>query len=201
MSRWVDGGRFPRTAAYLGALGDDLNALPECEARFEMYEDFVRLFPHVFEGVGIEPELTARIRGLEGLWVPEVMGVAALTMVRDVAFDSDQAFAAWNREHLQKMYRKPFFRALLYVLSPKIVFAGAAARWEKTHRGSRLTATGSSEDANAILEFPEGLFSETFTRSLEQAFSLALEAAGAKEVDLRLAELSPTRVRFAGHWR
>jgi hypothetical protein len=197
----VDAGAFPRTSAYLDALGDDLGAHSGCEARTDIYEDLVPDFPAVFSRDGLDPAFVDRIRCPDGVWMPEVHGVAALTMVRDAAFESDAAFDQWNYDRMWKLFQRPWIRPMLYVLSPTLVFMNSGSRWERAHRGSTLTSRGTPKNAEATLEFPPHLFSDVFCRGFVLLVIAALKAANAKDVSLRMIERTPTLARYAGTWK
>jgi hypothetical protein len=201
VSRWLSAEEFPRTSAYLDALGDDLDAHPRCEARTDIYEDLRTEFPAVFTGRGIQPGFVDRIAPPPATWMREVHGVVALTMVRDAAFDSDDAFDQWNYDRMWRLFQKPWIRSMLFVLSPTLVFMNSASRWERAHRGSTLAIRGNAKNAEAVLEFPDGLFSDVFCRGFVQLVIAALKAANADEVSLEIVERTPTLARYRGSWR
>jgi hypothetical protein len=198
----VDPRAFPRTAAYLSGLGPDLGAHAACESKSVFFADLLASFPSLLEHPGISAPLRAELARpwSSQEWMPSVLVVTVLTMVRDVAHESDDAFLEWNFARQLRLYRNPLFRALIFLLSPTLLFMGSARRWHNFHRGSDLVVHGDKYRAELELRFPAQVYSPVFLLSLVAAFRAALHAARASGASVELVETTATRARYRAQW-
>lgn len=193
---------FPEAVEYLEGLGGDLGAHPDCQTSTEFFLDINSSFPDLID----HPSLSPRLREAFHLpwdgqdWMPSVLVVTLLTMVRDEVHRSDDAFLDWNFRRQLRIYQKPVFRALMFLLSPTLLFIGAARRWKNFHRGSELKLTGDKKRADLRLVFPEGLYSRAFQVSLVAAFRAALQASKALDPEVELLSTGKTESRYQARW-
>lgn len=202
MQPHLDPALFPETVEYLDQLGGDLNARPECTTKAVFFTDLLANFPQLIE----HPSLSAPLREALHLpwreedWMPSILVVSLLTMVRDQVHRSDEEFLEWNFQRQLRIYDKPFFRALMYVLSPTLLFMGSARRWKSFHRGSELIVKGDKQAADIRLHFPERAYSRAFLVSLTAAFRAALVASKAENASVDVIEFYPLGARYMARW-
>lgn len=160
MSRHLDASRFPRTAAYLDALADDLAAHPDALGRADIYADIKENHPKLLDESSLSDELRRELERdwPEDGWIPDVIGVTLLCMARDRLCQSDDEFSKWNAERLSSIFRTRWYRALMYVMSPTLVFMGTSKRWGAMHRASEFTSKGNAKACEGRLTFPRFCF-------------------------------------------
>lgn len=183
----LDPAVFPRATQYIRSFSNGLGSFPEQRINRDVYLDTATNFPQLLEHA-MPPELQDLITNPKG-WAPEVWGIAVMLMTRDLCFESDAAFLNWTRDDVAKMYKRPAYRMLMFVMSPSLVIMGAAKRWQAFHEGSILRAhatrknkeTGRAE-TRLDLAMPEGLYPPLGLTVYGNAFASAIEAAGARDI-------------------
>jgi hypothetical protein len=199
--------KYPRARAYLAALPGGFDAFPKCRARGEVYDDVRLRFPDLGRDPSLPEPVIDFFRGrFEKDWMPEVLGQVVHLMIRDQALSTDEAILKWSHETNARFFRDSPFRLLVRLLSPTLLVMGAAQRWTALHEGSelrttRVTQTDGISRTSGVLTFPDGLFPELFLRVLVPAFQVAVEAARAKDVSVRLAASSSTGATYEIQWR
>ncbi|MEO1481382.1 MAG: hypothetical protein AAFU77_04700 [Myxococcota bacterium] len=107
-------------------------------------------------------------------------------MARDVLFATDQAMVAAMRPRMARVYQRPIFRALIFLLSPTLLFMGASSRWTAFRRGSSLETKGIREPGlrgfDIRVEYPPRLYDRLSMLEVEHGLCVALESAGAEDV-------------------
>jgi hypothetical protein len=194
---------FPRTAAYVAALPGGLDAYPRCRVRTAVTKESTLEFPQVLEHPGIEPEMRARIKASmnQGEWMPETIGTAVRLLIRDVVFDNDQDYFEWYFRVAEKLFTKPLFKVLMYVVSPTLVMLGASKRWSAFREGSAMTAKVEQGKAVIELKFPENLYPEIALVGLGEVIRASVTAARARNVESRLVEATSTRAEWLITWQ
>ena len=194
---------FPRTAAYLAALPGGLEAYPRCRVRTVVTREITDQFPQVLESQGIDPEVRDLLRGSigGGEWMPDAHGMLVRLLVRDAAFETDADYCRWYFDVAGRIFAKPFYRVLMYVVSPTLVMLGAQKRWAAFREGTTLSAKIERNQGEIELRFPERLYPELTLRGFGEAFRASVVAARARSAYVDLLEASPDRGRWKIGWQ
>ena len=92
-------------------------------------------------------------------------------------------------------------RLLLWAASPRAILRATSLRWGSLHRGSTLDArTPDERSAEITLAFPPRLLPEIVLRGNGEGISVALEGAGARDVEVDLRNVKPSRAVFYARW-
>ena len=96
-----------------------------------MSREIVDEFPRLLEHPGVAPEVRRRlVESMNaGEWMLDSQGMALRLLVRDIAFTSDADYHRWYFDISGRLFAKPFYRFLMYVVSPTLVVLGATKRW------------------------------------------------------------------------
>jgi hypothetical protein len=191
-----------RTAAYVAALPGGLDAYPTCRVRTAVTREITDQFPSVLDHPGIDSRVRELLRQSldRGTWMPDAHGMAVRLLVRDAIFQTDEEYQRWYYEVAARLFAKPFYRVLMYVVSPTLVMLGAEKRWAAFREGSTLTARIDRNVGNLELKFPAHLYPEVTLRGFGEAFRASLAAARARNPRVELVEARPDRGRWAIGW-
>jgi len=194
---------LPRTAKYITTLPGGLDAYPRCRARTTVTREIVEQFPQVLSHPGVDGEVRRRIQQSidSGEWMPEAEGMAVRMLVRDVVFDKDEDYHRWYFDIAGRVFAKPFYRVLMYVVSPTLVMLGASKRWSAFREGTTLTARVDKTRGDIELSFPDGLYPELTLRGFGEAFRASIIAARARKAEVTLVEATETRGRWTAEWQ
>jgi len=201
----IDRTKFPRAAEYVERLPNGLLSLTDCLAKRDIYATAATSFPQL-----VEQPMPSQVRDLlrnhDG-WAAESVGTCLSMMIRDFCFDDDAAFREYNKKEVRELYRRPTYRMLMLVMSPSLVVMGAAKRWDAFHKGSKLHSGKTSKnalsgrfEAQLDLEAPEALYPPLTLDVYGDAFVLAIEAAGAKDVAFERGARDKGRIPFRLSW-
>ncbi|HEY8090787.1 MAG TPA: hypothetical protein VIF09_23155 [Polyangiaceae bacterium] len=188
--------------AYLASLPGGLDAYPDCMHRGDMLALWLRNSPTD----GLAERLPGRLAAWLGeakaaTWVPEVHASALYLAIREAHFADDGAFLAHAYECNRAVLDTPGNRLVFWVATPSAILRGAGLRWSTLHRGTSLDVRIRSDQAGDLtMAFPAGLLPEIVLRGNGTGFVAALENAGARNVEVRLADRQPTQARFTGRW-
>lgn len=195
--------RFPRTAAYLAELPGGLEAYPACRVRTVVTREITDQFPKVLDTPGIDPAITERLRQSiqRDEWMPDAQGLLVRLLVRDVVFQTDAEYHRWYFEIAGRIFAKPFYRVLMYVVSPTLVMLGAQKRWAAFREGTSLSAKIDRNQGEIELRFPEKLYPELTLHGFGEAFRASIVAARARNAKVELIEASAERGRWKTSWQ
>jgi hypothetical protein len=203
----LDQHAFPRATEYLQALPQGIDSYPDCQVRSDAFEQLRIGYPDLAKAPGL-PGVVAHFLsgGYSSDWLPEVAGNTLLLMLRDSQLQSDEQFRIWACDDSFKIFRRPLYKALMFILSPALVVMGAAKRWGAFHKGSELYAppirqADGVSTVIADLSYPSNLFYGLSIDRQGQAFVAALRAASAKDPVVQCERLSDTQSRFVSQWR
>lgn len=194
---------LPRTSAYVAALPGELDAYPRSRVRTAVTREITEQFPQVLEHPGIAGPVRDRLRKSidQGEWMPDAEGMAIRMLVRDVVFDTDAEYHRWYFEIAARVFAKPLYRVLMYVVSPTLVMLGATRRWATFREGSTLTSKVERNQGVAELTFPEGLYPELTLVGFGEAFRASLSAARARSPRVELVETTAVLGRWTLVWQ
>lgn len=191
-----------RTAAYVAALPGGLDAYPRCRVRTAVTREITEQFPSVLDHPGIDSGTRTLLRQSidQGEWMSDAQGMVVRLLVRDVVFQTDDEYNRWYFDVAARLFAKPFYRVLMYVVSPTLVMLGAEKRWGTFREGSSLTARIDRNVGNVELRFPAHLYPELILRGFGEAFRASLAAARARNPKVELVEALPERGRWEVGW-
>jgi hypothetical protein len=190
-----------RLDRYLAGLPAGLDSYPSCQAKGSIFRAMV-------EGTGLEPgALPAPLRPLvveppiPSDWLPEAHLGALLLAAADRLGLDDQRFFAWARARNRALFEGTLYRALMALVSPERLARFAPMRWRAFHRGTSLElGRVDDEGLRARISFPPGLFDGQLLIAYTAAFAAALDAAGAREVDVAIEEIAATSAVYRARW-
>ena len=194
---------FPRTAAFLAALPGGLDAYPRCRVRTAVTREIIDQFPKALDTPGIDPAVVELLRRelQGGEWMPEAHGLLVRLLVRDVLFQSDADYHRWYYDIASKIFAKPLYRVLMYVVSPTLVMLGAQKRWAAFREGTTLSAKIDRNQGEIELKFPEKLYPELILVGFGEAFRASVVAARARNAKVELIEVAAERARWKASWQ
>lgn len=194
---------LPHAAAYFRGLPDGLDSYPSCQVRADVAQEILRLFPHILQHPGISPDVVKTIQAslAKKDWMPDVQGVVARLLVRDVACSSDEEYLDWSYRVAGELFKRPIFKVLMYVLSPTLVLMGTEKRWGTFRRGTTLTSRLEKNNAMTELRFPTNLYTPVVLQGFGEAFRASLTAARATDPRVELIEATAELARWSVRWR
>ncbi len=189
---------------YLAAVPGGIDGYPECLHRGEPLAQWIERSPTA----GLEERLPApaaallRRNVLMPNWVPEVHATVVYLAIREVHFRDDTAFLEHARRCNRAVLETPTNRLLMWAASARAILRGTSLRWASLHRGSTLEArTPDERSAEITLAFPPRLLPEIILRGNGAGLSVALEGAGARDVEVDLHAVEPSRAVFHARWQ
>lgn len=197
----MSGDSSTRLGRYVAGLPDGLDSHPSCQAKGSV-------FRAMLDGAGLEASrLPPPLRGyleeppIPSEWLPEVHLAALLLGVADRLELGEAAFFAWARARNRALFEGPLYRALMALVPPARLARFAPMRWAAFHRGSTLELGRVDDDGlQARLCFPPALFDPVVLVAYRAAFAAALEASGAREVEVETEEILSTAALYRVRW-
>jgi hypothetical protein len=188
---------------YLATLPEGLDACPHCLHKGEPLAVWLDHSPTAGLCERIPPAVATLLDRSRPMptWVSEVHANVLYLAIRELYFESDQAFL----EHASRVNRAvldtPINRILFWVASPKSLLRGAGIRWSSLHKGSTFEPRIRGDTAaEAEMGFPANLFPRIVLLGNGTGFAAALENAGARDVVVDLKTLQPTLAVFTASW-
>jgi hypothetical protein len=194
----------PLWRPYIARLPEAERSYPECCLKGSVLRSVVDGLPATGapDLSDLPPSVLALLRAppLPNAWVSEVGFYTIMLALQERM--SDAAYEAWVLERNRKLLRGPLYRVLFLVVSPERLFHGAANRWSAFRKGTTLEILELvDKSARFSLHSPPHLHTDVTIANLLLALRAAAEAAGAKEPEVRLAKLTPTRADMTARWR
>jgi hypothetical protein len=122
--------------------------------------------------------------------------------IREAHFADDDAFLAHARRCNGLVLDTPINRVLFWAGAPRAILRAGSVRWGALHRGSTIEMRSPDEhSAELTWTFPENLFPEIVVRGAGTGFAVAMERTGARNLQVDLRVMSPTRAVFKARWR
>ena len=188
---------------YLAAVPGGIDAYPECLHRGEPLAQWIEHSPTAGLPERLPAPAAALLRqgGRMANWVPEVHATVIYLALRELHFRDDAAFVEHARRCNRAVLETPANRVLLWAASPRAILRGTSLRWGSLHRGSTLEArTPDERSAEITLGFPPRLLPEIVLRGNGAGIGVALEGAGARDVEVDLHAVEPSRAVFRVRW-
>lgn len=188
---------------YLAAIPGGIDSYPECLHRGEPLAQWIEHSPTAGLPERLPAPAAALLRRDRRIpnWVPEVHATVIYLAIRELHFRDDAAFLEHARLCNRAVLETPANRLLLWAASPRAILRGTSLRWGSLHRGSTLEArTPDERSAVLTLTFPRGLLPEIVLRGNGAGIGVALEGAGARDVEVDLHVMEPSRAVFHARW-
>lgn len=190
-----------RLTRYLGGLPEGLDSHPSCLAKGSVFRAMV-------DGAGLDAGgLPGPLRRylldppIPSEWLPEVHLAALLLGAADQLDLDGPGLFAWARHRNRGLFEGTLYRALMALVPPARLARFAPMRWAAFHRGSALElGRVDDEGLRAHLAFPPGLYDATVLEAYRAAFAAALEASGARQVEVATEAITPTAAHFRARW-
>jgi hypothetical protein len=203
----IDANRYPITARYLAHLPSGLDSHPTCLVKTDAHDGLREEFPTIGQDKGLPAIVQDFFNGhYRETWLPEVVGSTLVHLVRDVSFKNDDEYEAWAFENNSRLFKKPHYRVLMYIMSVTLLINGAAKRWNSLHQGSTVVADPVVKDgANCrsctVLTFPPRVFDEIDMRNIGSGYRAAMTAVKAEQPSVVWENLTDSGVEFIVRWR
>lgn len=189
---------------YARSLPDGTRSFPECQVKADAFEIIARRTEEA------APEAYRALRGewvphgpSPSGWIPEAYANCLTLLFRERVFHDEASCLAAFRQNNMKLFSKPVYRIVMFVLSPTLAVMGAEKRWGTFRKGSKLSATQLRKDgpdrraALIQLEYPAGLHTDFHLKMIATGIESAARAAGASDIQM---PLSPQTVPGHAVW-
>ncbi len=190
---------LPRTASYLAALPDGLDAYPECQAKGSMARAVLDYKPDRLEVADLPEELRWMLEHppTSNQWIPETRVLALMHAVRDLAFDSDEAYVEWVAASLYDLFATPMYRLLMAMASPQLLARQAERAWARVRRGTvrELEELGANRNVG-LLRYPNNLFDPLSMEIVRAGIAATYRLSRARAPEVRVIEWTPTYSRL-----
>ncbi len=191
---------------YVDSLPRGLAAYPDYLMKASAFREFLVEMPSFSsEAVSTLPDALRELCIRPPLvtdWLPEVVAYATFLGLADIFGLSDEEFIAKKLAGNRRLLSSPAYRALFLFLSPETMLRQVERRWEKFHRGLRLTVVElERRSASLRLDYPHNLVPSLQARSYAMAVQAALEAVGAKAIRVHVEATSSSSASYAVAWR
>jgi uncharacterized protein (TIGR02265 family) len=195
---------LPSVARYLELLPDGEASYPECQVKASVLRSSLDERP-----LGRDVPLPPAVRALVdhpppvSVWVPEVHFNCTMLAVHEVHFAPplDAGYLDWVYERNVRLFKTPLYRALFLVLSPERLLVGLEKRWASFRRGTELRlAWQAPRDIELHIITPPNHYPQLVVDGMAQALRAAVSCAGAKNVRVDGAPISPTTVSCRIRW-
>lgn len=199
----LDPAIYPRAVAHLERLPAGIESHPDATCVADVLDVLLEDFPQFRRPPGVSARVQEWLdqEYTSGMWVPEMRIVTTQLMARDLYFRDDEHFVAWSHDMSVRVFKKPLYRMLMYVLSPTLVLMGAQKRWSRFRRGSTMSGRPHEDGSYTLaVDHPDGIYSPMLLDGLGASYQAALEAAGAKNVDVAVVASEPTRSEWRLTW-
>jgi hypothetical protein len=194
----------PSVETYLASLPRGLASYPECMFKGDSLGAWLRQTPTRDVARLLPPHVAALLDRDRPIptWVPEVHANVLYLAIRDAHFADEAAYLSHARESNRAVLDTPANRLVFWAASPRGILRSAGLRWGSLHRGSALEVRSARDSSADIgLSFPRGLYPELVLRATALGIAVALENTGARDVEVPLRVVEPTRAIFAARWR
>jgi hypothetical protein len=189
---------------YLASIPGGIDGYPECMHKGEPLGVWLDGSPTagLVEVVPTPVAELLRARDSLPVWVPEVHATVIYLAMREAHFASDAAFLEHAARVNRGVLETPLNRVLFWVASPRSILRGGSVRWGSLHRGSTIEVrTPNESSAELTLRYPPHLLPKLIVLGNGTGFKVALENAGAQEIEVSLRAYEPTHAVFYSTWR
>jgi hypothetical protein len=183
------------TRAFLERLPDGLASYRECQAKISVIHAWVEGhdLDKLASALPDEIDMRAILRQPATAWVSEVEATAIYLTVRDVFFESDDAYVDGAHTKNVNLLRNPLYRVLARLFSPERIQKAGSAIFARLHRGIVSIPERRGDALLWTLEYPPHLVPELIARCYGTALAAALELSGSPAVPIEIDTHTPTR--------
>lgn len=189
---WED---LPETAAYVERLPEGLRSYPGCIIRGTQTRPTIEELRDRVDPRALPPELRWPLQHppTPNQWVPEVPFAALILALREIAFDSDEAFLDWAGGALRRILGSTLYRLILVMATPDRLAQRAPSAWDTLRRGTRRSISERGANHNfGHLSFPAHLFSPLHAEVVGRGLQVTYELSRARAPRARVLHYTPT---------
>ena len=133
--------------------------------------------------------------------VPEIVAHTLYLACADALGYTDAQFIARARDMNRSLISGPMYRVLFTFISPDRLIKHAASRWEAFHRGTRVSVELVEDTrCRTLMHMPAHASNELLSTMHATAFEVALVAAGAKNLQTTVKQVTSTVAQFDAAW-
>jgi hypothetical protein len=129
-------------------------------------------------------------------WVTETEATIVYLTVRDVFFDSDDAYVEAAYRKNRNLLRGPLYRVLLRLFSAERVHRLGSRVFRTMHQGIDAVSGGEGNELSFTLTYPPHLVPLLIARCYATAMQAALDLSGWHGVSVDLTEFTVALARF-----
>ncbi|MEM6294871.1 MAG: hypothetical protein AAGA54_26605 [Myxococcota bacterium] len=188
-----------RVDEFLAALPHGIDSYPDVAVKYSVIDVWT-------EGHDLDRLRAALPNSLTGLaeagnpvtrWVPEVHATVVYLTLRELFFDSDDAFVADALARNHQLYRSPLYKFLLRALTARRITKSAPVAYGHMHRGTSLEVETDELPWRWTLHYPPNLVPELLGRCYATAMQAAIELGGGKNVRVEPEDIRVDSVSFS----
>jgi hypothetical protein len=198
----IDPKRFPSLADYLSRLPAGLSSFPHAQSKGILLRSSVSgtYFHPSWEK--LPPTMVDAMRHppLPTQWVSSALTDAVFCAVADTLYPTEEAVVKWTYNRMVGLARVPMYSSLAKLAGLERFLRTVAKVHALFQRGTDLKVDVRGASAVVRLEHPPHLHGRLNHISNEGAFRGALEAAGARGVEVKLVESTPTLGHYNLRW-
>lgn len=197
---------YPTLDAYLRSLPNGIESFPDWQVKRDSLF-FVRreLGKHELSGL---PESLRRCldENQADKWIPDAGAVALALLYRDVGFSSDRQFLAAFYELNAELFKSPFYRVVMKVLSPTLVAIGSAKRWRAFRSAGELRTepvrvVDGRKIVDVTLQHIPTIYAPLYLKVFAEAFKAAIDIAGAEDSRAEITKTGPSATHYRVSWK
>lgn len=189
---------------YLERLPDGLASHPECRMKGAVVRSMLETMAGYSPAASPIPEIRQLLEHppAASAWVPEVHCHALMLIVAHDLHGGESSYLEQTLRGNRTLLDSLAYRVLFRFVSPKKVLADAHKRWQVFHAGSEMVYVPGPERAGGGLQLrtPPHHCPLLVAKGYGMAIRAALEAAGAKDVQVATTMHDPTTTVFDLRW-
>lgn len=183
----------------MATLPEGLDSYPEAQAKGSMARTVLDHQPETLDPAKLPDELRWMLEHppTANQWIPEARVLALMHAVRDLAFESDEAFFEWVRTSLRELFSTPMYRLLMAMTSPQMLARQADRAWARVRRGTvrQLEEQGDTHNLG-VLRYPPYLFDRFSMGIVCAGVEVTYRLSRARAPEVRMLEWTPTYSRI-----
>lgn len=189
---------------YLDRLPDGLASHPECRMKGAVVRSMLETMAGYSPAASPVPEVRELLERppAASAWVPEVHCHALMLVVAHDLHGDEASYLEYTLRGNRALLDSLAYRVLFRFVSPKRVLADAHKRWQVFHAGSEMAYVPGPERARSGLQLrtPPHHCPLLVAKGYGMAIRAALEAAGAKDVEVVTTTREPSTIDFDLRW-
>lgn len=200
----VDAEVFPTTAAWLASLPDGLNSYATVQTRREYNDCITRDFPLAPEHPRLPASIAKAIRfetDDQG-WISDLHCLLHEHVVFDLYFEDKKTYYARHFQWCSQTLNGPFYRAVMFCVSPKLTMIALGGLWSRLNRGTQVSSReGPVKNSRYMtLSFPKNLYDDFLLEAVVVAVKAAVPRPSGRHFNYEIIEVTPTSGTCLFRW-